>query len=180
VQIKGAPGGMKFMRHGDHRGHADAATHQETARGLGLQREMIGRPGDEDLATRREDTVQKGRSALPLVLAQHGNVAARAVGRVAHQRILAQLVGADHDIKMRAGLPRRQIASLRGAQHIARHRGRQAFRLSHQHLQQKAFILPSVFVIPCASLARGAMLAAGLCRDHCAAGRDPGLARSIG
>ena len=102
------PGGMGFMGHGNHRRDANAAAHQQRLAGRMVQREVIDRLGNKDLASLGENPVQQGRAAPALILAQNADLIFAAVCRIAGHRILTQEFRRHDNVQMGAGGPFRQ------------------------------------------------------------------------
>ncbi|KAF1056008.1 MAG: hypothetical protein GAK34_00426 [Delftia tsuruhatensis] len=120
--------------HGRDGRDADAAGHQDQVAGAFVQREMVARAPHLYGGAAVQMLMHPGRAATAVGLAQHGNLVAAGVLRVAAQRVLArQARVAALQVDVRARRPARQGVAIGGLQAQAQHAFGGSLGLGHDH-----------------------------------------------
>ena len=105
-------GGVGRRGHGQQRGDADPAGHEQVSGGR-LQPEVVARPGVLDLVAGAEHVVDVGGPAATRLLPEHAEAVAEPVRRVPAERVLARHRARQPQVEVGAGLPRRELRAVR-------------------------------------------------------------------
>jgi hypothetical protein len=119
VQLERATLLRELLSHAQDRRDPDAARQQDRPFGVLVQREVVARNADVQFVSDLDAIHERGRAAARLRFPQDADAVAGRLARKVVQGILANQPARQMDIDMRAGVERRQCASVHGSKFIA-------------------------------------------------------------